>query len=229
MNNNKKSFTNSKNDTNDLTDTNNEQSSSWDKNSSNSSISPTGDVYEMKFVVLEKHHIKDISHFLSVSVAESVTAGALSNTICSEPGSSKFFLGGIVAYNMETQKILLNVDAEYAEKNNFANPFTTYTMAKNVTKLFKSRIGLSTTGFSLPFYREEDLENCKCEIDVKTPYAYICLYDSKDDRHKIYKIINDDYNVGGNQKIQRAQMQSKVALECKKLFEDYCLNIKNTT
>jgi PncC family amidohydrolase len=168
----------------------------------------------------------DISHFLTVSVAESITAGALSNTICSEPGSSTFFLGGIVAYNMETQKNLLHIDSEYAEKNNFANSFTTYEMAKNCTSIFNSRIGLATTGFSLPQYRKADLINNTCEIDVKIPYAYICLYDSQNDNNIIRKIVNDSYDLNGNQKIQRAQMQSKTALECKKIFEQYCLKIE---
>lgn len=166
--------------------------------------------------------INDISYLLPVSVAESVTAGALSNTLCSEPGSSKFFLGGIIAYNMETQKTLLDVDEKYAELNNFANPFTTYTMAKNVTNIFQSRIGISTTGFSLPLYRKEDLDNGKCEINVKTPYAYICLYDALLGMHKIFQVSNDDYSETGNQRVQRAQMQAKIALKSKKIFEDYC-------
>lgn len=165
-----------------------------------------------------------IKNYLTVSVAESVTAGALSNTICSEPGSSSFFLGGIVAYNMKTQKELLNVDEVFAEKNGFANPFTTFTMAKNVTSIFQSRIGLSTTGFSLPMYREKNEKQCELKIDV--PYAYVCLYDSKIDYHKIHKIVNNDYNELNNQKLQRAQMQSKVALKCKKIYEDYCLKNK---
>lgn len=177
----------------------------------------------LRSIMIEKSK-KDISYLLPVSVAESVTAGALSNTLCSEPGSSKFFLGGIVAYNMKTQEKLLNIDAKYAELNNFANPFTTYTMAKNVTKIFNARIGLSTTGFSLPTFREADLDKGKCEINVEVPYAYFCLYDSLVNSHKIYKIFNEEYQIGGNQKVQRAQMQSKIALECKKIYDEYCLN-----
>ena len=169
----------------------------------------------------------DISYLLPVSVAESVTAGALSNTLCSEPGSSRFFLGGIVAYNMKTQKELLNVDAEYAERNNFANPLTTFIMAKNVTEIFKSRIGLSTTGYSLPLFRAENIELGKCEINVKIPYAYICIYDAQNEYHKIHKITNDNYLENGNQKVQRAQMQSDIALACKKIFNEYCKKMKN--
>ena len=164
----------------------------------------------------------DIQYLLSVSVAESVTAGALSNALCSEPGSSKFFLGGVIAYNMETQKNVLDVDAEYAERNNFANPFTTYIMAKNVTIMFQSRIGISTTGFSLPLYREPNLAQGKCEIDVKIPYAYICLYDTLIDKHRIIKVTNDNYSPSGNQRVQRAQMQVKIAIQCKKIFVEYC-------
>lgn len=180
-------------------------------------------------VTINLDNIINIDYLLSVSVAESVTAGALSNTLCSEPGSSKFFLGGIVAYNMETQKKLLDIDEKYAELNNFANPFTTYTMAKNVTGIFQSRIGISTTGFSLPTYREADLENGKCEINVTTPYAYVCLYDALLDNTKIYKLTNNFYSAGTSsqdKKIQRAQMQAKVALHCKKIFELYCMNVK---
>lgn len=162
----------------------------------------------------------NISELMTVAVAETVTAGALSNALCSDPGSSKFFLGGIIAYNMKTQEILLGVDVKYAETNCFANPFTTFTMAKKVTDIFKSRIGISTTGFSLPTFREAIGD--KCKIDVKIPYAYICIYDSMLDTHKIHKITKDDYSELGDQKIQRAQMQVKVALFAKKIFENYC-------
>lgn len=163
-----------------------------------------------------------IVNALPVAVAESVTAGALSNNMCSEPGSSKFFLGGVIAYNMQTQKKMLNVDDKYAEKNNFANPFTTYTMARNVTELFDARIGISTTGYSLPTYRGENKDKGQCEINVDIPYAYVCLFDALLDTHKILKLTNSDYDILGNQKRQRAEMQVKVAMFCKKLYKDYC-------
>lgn len=164
-----------------------------------------------------------IANALPVAVAESVTAGALSNNLCSEPGSSQFFLGGVIAYNMEAQKKMLGVDAIYAEKNNFANPFTTYTMARNVAELFDSRIGISTTGYSLPTYRGENKESGQCEINVDTPYAYVCLFDTLLDTNKILKITNTEYNILGNQKRQRAEMQVKVALVCKNMYKEYCL------
>lgn len=162
----------------------------------------------------------DISYLLSVSVAESVTAGALSNTLCSEPGSSRFFLGGIIAYNKETQQNLLNVKFGQNELKNFANPFTTFIMAKNVTDIFKSRIGISTTGYSLPLSVKDGIE-----INVKTPYSLFCLYDSETGYNKLYEFTHTDYDPNGNQKVQRAQNQSRTAIECKKIFYEYCLKI----
>ena len=167
-----------------------------------------------------------ISDYLDVSVAETLTAGAVSNLLCNKPGSSSFFNGGIIAYNMEIQKNILGVDADYAEKNNFANPYTTYIMAQNIAKKFKSRIGISNTGFSLPTQRNEELDAnnniVKCRIDVKVPYAYICIYDDLTSYHKIYLLKNEDYDIYSKQKIQRANMQFLVAKKTKEIYIDYC-------
>jgi PncC family amidohydrolase len=177
---------------------------------------------------IEKSGIDD---FLTVSVAESVSAGAVSNILCSEPGSSKFFYGGIIAYNMISQQTLLGVDNKYAEKHNFANHYTTLMMAKNISKKFNSRIGISNTGFSLPTYRDAEKnkngEIYKCKIDVRIPFAYICIYDNKTDFHKIYHIENENYCITKNQKAERAIMQVLIAKKTKEIFKNYCNKRKN--
>lgn len=183
------------------------------------------------FKTIKNTSIKSyISEYLSVSVAETLTAGSVSNLLCNKPGSSSFFYGGIIAYNMKTQRDILGVDAEYAEKNNFANPYTTYTMAQNIVKKFNSRIGISNTGFSLPFNRNAEFDSdnnmIKCEINVKVPYAYICIYDDLTNYHKIYLIKNDNYDMYAKQKIERSRMQLLVAKKTKKIFIDYCRFIK---
>jgi len=161
-------------------------------------------------------HLNDFS----VSVAESVTAGGVSNSLCSEPGASEFFKGGIVAYNIQSKKDILNIDIEYAELNNFANPFTTSEMAKSVSKMFNSRIGIATTGYSLPIHRAEDKDKKLCALDIKNPYAYICLYDRLLDREIIHK-IEFDYTKDKSDVLQRAMVQTKVSLEAKKIYLTY--------
>lgn len=161
---------------------------------------------------------------ITVSVAESVTAGALANTLCSEPGASKFFKGGVVVYSVQSKKDILGVDIDYSEKTNFANPFTTSEMAKLVAKKFSSVIGISTTGYSLPFYREENKELGYSELNVENPYAYICLYDTIADK-EIIKKIDFIYEKNISDRIQRANVQTKVAIEARNLYIDYIKTI----
>ncbi len=163
---------------------------------------------------------------VSVSVAESVTAGALANSLCAEPGASKFFKGGIVAYSIASKKEILGVDVKFAESNNFANPFTTAEMARSVAKMFNSRIGLATTGYSLPMVRAENKETGECALNITKPYAYICLFDRLTNNETITKV---EYEFDPNKSItmQRASVQARVALAALKFYNDYVEKIKD--
>lgn len=161
----------------------------------------------------------------TVSVAESITAGALANTLCAEPGASTFFKGGVVAYSIASKKEILGVDIKYAEKNNFANPFTTSEMAKAAAKMFRSRIGIATTGYSLPMSRPENKERGECELDIKNPYAYICLYDSVKN-YELIKKVEYMYYEDEPKNIQRATVQTRVALEANRMYNDYILSLQ---
>jgi PncC family amidohydrolase len=160
------------------------------------------------------------SNEFTVAVAESVTAGALTNTLCSEPGASKFFKGGVIAYSIQSKKDILGIDIEYSEKHNFANPFTTSEMAKSVCSMFEARIGMATTGYSLPTSRAADEEKGICALDVANPYAYICLYDSRTNQ-EIIKKVNFTYDKTSSDTIQRASVQTRVALEAHKMYMIY--------
>lgn len=171
---------------------------------------------------------KQVDTAVTVAVAESVTAGALSNCLCSEPGASQYFKGGIIAYSIASKKELLDIDIAYAESNNFANPFTTSEMAKSIVKKFNARIGISTTGYSLPTYRPENKDKNECLLDIKNPYAYICLYDSLNN-FEVIKKIEFTYDDKLPNHMQRATVQAKVALEAKTLFLDYINKQKIST
>lgn len=161
---------------------------------------------------------------VTVSVAESVTAGAVANSICSEPGASTYFKGAIVPYTIASKKELLNIDVQYAELHNHANEFTTTEMAKAAVKMFKSRIGIATTGYSLPYKRDENKELGQCELNITTPYAYICLYDVLLDKSIILK-KEYEYDPNQSDKLQRATLQAKVAIEATNLYKEYVKEI----
>lgn len=164
---------------------------------------------------------------VTVSVAESVTAGAVANSICSEPGASKYFKGGIIPYTITSKKELLNIDVAYAESTNHANPFTTLEMAKAAVKMFKSRIGIATTGYSLPYKRAENKEANECELNIEVPYVYITLYDSLLE-HDITVKIEYEYYKNQSDAKQRATVQAMSAIKATNMYKDYAEKIKNT-
>ncbi len=163
----------------------------------------------------------------SVSVAESVTAGAVCNSLCAEPGASSYFKGGITAYSIASKKEILGIDTKYAEKHNFANPFTTVEMAKAVTKLFKSRFGIATTGYSLPFHRPENKDREECELNIDVPYAYICLYDARTNEEITIK-EEVPYDPNGSKAVQRANLQARIAILATKLYKEKVEKINNS-
>lgn len=161
----------------------------------------------------------------SVAVAESVTAGTLATSLCSEPGASSYFKGGVVAYSPSSKKEILQIDTMFAEENNFANPFTTMEMAKSIVKIFKARIGMATTGYSLPYTRPENKENHECALHIEHPYAYIALWDSFTGEEII---IREDfvYDPNMNKAVQRASVQAKIAIKGAALYKKHVNKIK---
>ena len=157
---------------------------------------------------------------MTVAVAESVTAGALSNALCTEPGSSDFFAGGVITYNRKSNKEILDIVPRKEDKYNFANDYTTGEMAAAACRMFKSRIGIATTGYSLPINKKKNNDRSACPMEITIPYAIICLYDSLLDKY-IFKKISFPYDAKYSKKINRALVQTKVAEAGRKLFQSY--------
>lgn len=87
---------------------------------------------------------------LALAVAESCTGGLVGNLITNIPGSSAYFLGGVLAYANQTKTNLLGVNIETIEKFGAVSQETVLEMADGVRKLVKSDIGLSVSGIAGP-------------------------------------------------------------------------------
>ena len=57
-----------------------------------------------------------IEHGLTIAVAESATSGLAGYLLSSLPGSSKYFLGGVIAYANDAKQTLLDVPDSAFEK-----------------------------------------------------------------------------------------------------------------
>jgi nicotinamide-nucleotide amidase len=87
---------------------------------------------------------------LSISVAESCTGGLIGNLITNVPGSSLYFLGGVIVYSNSSKVDLLHVSPGTIEKYGAVSRQTVEEMAGGVKHLFDSSLGLAVTGIAGP-------------------------------------------------------------------------------
>jgi nicotinamide-nucleotide amidase len=87
---------------------------------------------------------------LTISVAESCTGGYLSHLITSVPGSSEYFLGGLIPYAYEIKMRQLGVKPETLEKFGAVSEETIKEMANLVRTKFNTDIGVATSGIAGP-------------------------------------------------------------------------------
>jgi PncC family amidohydrolase len=87
---------------------------------------------------------------LTVGTAESCTGGLVSHRITDVPGSSDYFLGGIVAYSYEAKASLLDVSWDTLNGKGAVSPETVLEMARGARNRLKSDIAVSVSGIAGP-------------------------------------------------------------------------------
>ncbi len=87
---------------------------------------------------------------LTFSVAESCTGGLLSHHITNIPGSSDYFLGGIVSYSYELKKTILGVPAETIVERGAVSWETALAMARGCRRLTEAHVTVAITGIAGP-------------------------------------------------------------------------------
>lgn len=87
---------------------------------------------------------------LTLAVAESCTGGLLGALITDQPGSSSYFLGGIVAYSDRAKRDQLGVSAAVLAKNGAVSAPAAEAMASGVRERFGSTLAASITGIAGP-------------------------------------------------------------------------------
>ncbi|MGM0440923.1 MAG: CinA family nicotinamide mononucleotide deamidase-related protein [Elusimicrobiota bacterium] len=85
-----------------------------------------------------------------LAVAESCTGGLLSSKITDAPGSSIYFITGMVTYSNQAKKDILNIDKKIIEDNGAVSQGVAGKMAENIMEKTGADITLSVTGFAGP-------------------------------------------------------------------------------
>ena len=86
----------------------------------------------------------------TLAVAESCTGGLVGHRLTQEPGSSNYFLEGVVAYSNETKKSRLQVSSTLIQKYGAVSAEVALAMAEGIRKTSGADIGLSVTGVAGP-------------------------------------------------------------------------------
>jgi nicotinamide-nucleotide amidase len=87
---------------------------------------------------------------LTLSIAESCTGGLICDRITNIPGSSDYFMGGMVNYSNESKAEYLGVPLVEIRKYGAVSSRVAGKMAQGVRKAFGTTFGLSTTGVAGP-------------------------------------------------------------------------------
>ena len=85
-----------------------------------------------------------------MAVAESCTGGLISYNLTKMPGSSKYFMMGVVSYSNKSKIDLLKVRQKTLTKYGAVSAETCKEMCKNLLKISKTNISISVTGIAGP-------------------------------------------------------------------------------
>ncbi|HYL47200.1 MAG TPA: competence/damage-inducible protein A [Candidatus Limnocylindrales bacterium] len=86
----------------------------------------------------------------TIAVAESCTGGLLAGRLTNVPGSSNYFLGGVVCYSNELKTSMVDVPAELIEAKGAVSTEVALAMADGIRRRTGATLGVSVTGIAGP-------------------------------------------------------------------------------
>lgn len=87
---------------------------------------------------------------LTLALAESCTGGLIGHRLTNVPGSSRYFMGSVVAYDYRAKERILGVRHETLYEHGAVSAETAQEMAQGARRLFGTDIALSVTGIAGP-------------------------------------------------------------------------------
>jgi len=140
---------------------------------------------------------------LKVAIAESCTGGLISYNLTKIPGSSKYFMMGVVSYSNKSKIDLLKVRQKTLTKYGAVSAETCKEMCKNLLKISKTNISISVTGIAGP-------DGGTKKKPIGLVYVGIC---SK----KKLEIIKISFN----KKLSRINIQNQILIKTIKLIKNH--------
>jgi nicotinamide-nucleotide amidase len=99
-----------------------------------------------------------------LALAESCSGGLMAARVTNLPGSSGYFMGGVVAYTYEAKEQLLGVDPELLTEKGAVSPEVAEAMAEGALERFDADVAVAITGIAGPTGGSEE-----------KPVGYVCF------------------------------------------------------
>lgn len=93
---------------------------------------------------------------LTIALAESCTGGLVGHLLTQVPGSSDYFIGGVIAYSDKAKEEILGVRDETLKQYGAVSVETAIEMAQGARKVFQTDYAVAVTGIAGP---ASDLSN----------------------------------------------------------------------
>ena len=154
--------------------------------------------YQIKILneVLRKKKIK-------IAVAESCSGGLISYNLTKLPGSSKYFIMGVICYSNSSKIKFLKVKKETLLKYGAVSVETCKQMCKNLLKISKSNIAISITGIAGPDGGS-----------IQKPIGLVYIGIASEKKVEIKKFLY-------NKKLSRVNIQQETLKSTIKLIKDH--------
>ena len=92
---------------------------------------------------------------MTLSTAESCTGGRIAAAITAKSGASRYFQGGVVAYQDKVKERLLGVPSRMIEQYGVVSRQVAEQMVKGACRLFSTDYALASTGYAEPWQGHE--------------------------------------------------------------------------
>jgi PncC family amidohydrolase len=91
-----------------------------------------------------------LQRHLKLATAESCTGGLIADRITDVPGSSEYFVGGVVAYAYEAKVAMLGVSWDTLNTKGAVSSETVLEMARGARKVLSAEIAIGVSGIAGP-------------------------------------------------------------------------------
>ena len=107
----------------------------------------------------------------TVAVAESCTGGLLGAALTAVPGSSRYVRGGVIAYDNDVKRALLEVDGDVLQRHGAVSQEVALAMARGARRRLETDVGVGITGVAGPGAEEDGKPAGLVYVAVATPAA----------------------------------------------------------